>query len=164
MVVVNLTHPPEPTPLARIRPGWVGMIEQCPRPILAFPNAVQSDLDRVLLAYDGSAKADEALFVATYLTLRRKRELTVVTVQTPNTSATAIDRARSYLERHEITWAEYVLHDGSINEAILKTAESRDANLLIMGGFGRRPVFRLVLGSTVEHMLREFKQPMWICR
>jgi hypothetical protein len=33
-----------------------------------------------------------------------------------------------------------------------------------MGGFGWQPVMRVMLGSTVEHMLREFKRPMLICR
>lgn len=164
LVVINLTHPPEARPLARIRPGWGGLIQQCPRPLLAIPNAVQSPQDRVLLAYDGSPKADEALFVATYLTARWQKALTVLTVETPYTNAAAIDHARAYLERNGVTWANYVLRDGSINNAILETAEAHNINLLIMGGFGWRPALRIVLGSTVEHLLREFKQPMLICR
>ncbi len=164
LVVINLTHPPEAHPLARIRPGWGGLIQRCPRPILAIPNAIQSNQDRVLLAYDGSTKADEALFVATYLTTRWKKALTVLTVKTAYTNVTAIDRARDYLQQHGVTWADYVLRDGPINDAILETAESHNINLLIVGGFGRRPALRLVLGSTVEHLLREFKQPMLICR
>ncbi len=164
LVVINLTHPPEAHPLARLRPGWAAIIQRCPRPILVIPNAIQSEQDRVLLAYDGSAKADEALFVATYLTSRWRKTLTVITVKTSYTSENALNRARDYLQRHGITWADYVLSDGPINEAILDTAAARDINLLILGGFGLRPALQLVLGSTVEHMLREFKQSMLICR
>jgi nucleotide-binding universal stress UspA family protein len=140
------------------------LIQQCPRPLLVIPDAIQSAQNRALLAYDGSAKADEALFVATYLTARWQKALTVLTVKTADTNVTAIDRARDYLQQHGVTWADYVLRDGSINDAILETAESHDINLLIVGGFGRRPALRVVLGSTVEHLLREFKQPMLICR
>ena len=164
LVVINLTHPPESQPLARLGPGWGRLIQRCPRPILAVPDAVQSELSNALLAYDGSAKADEALFVATYFAVRWRSDLTVLTVKTQNTSATALDQARSYLEEHGVTWAEYVLSEEPIATAILSTAATYNSNFLIMGGFGLRPVMRVMLGSTVEHMLREFKQPMLICR
>ncbi len=58
----------------------------------------------------------------------------------------------------------YALADGPVADAILRTAESRDINLLIMGCIGRRPLLRCLSGSTVGQILREFKQPMWICR
>ncbi|GAB4440998.1 MAG: universal stress protein [Anaerolineae bacterium] len=164
LVVINLTHPPEAHPLARLRPGWAALVQRCPRPLLVMPNAIRSEQDRLLLAYDGSAKADEALFVATYLTSRWRKTLTVLTVKTNYTSESALNRARDYLQSHGITWADYVLSDGPINEAILETAAARDINLLVLGGFGLRPALQLVLGSTVEHMLREFKQSMLICR
>jgi nucleotide-binding universal stress UspA family protein len=164
LVVINLTDPPEDQPLARLRPGWGRLIQRCPRPILVIPDAVETELDRALLAYDGSAKADEALFVATYFAVRWHTSLTVLTVKTTRTESEALDRARAYLEGHGVTETEYVLADEPIAEAILTTAESHNNNLLIMGGFGMRPVMRVVLGSTVEHMLREFKRPMLICR
>jgi nucleotide-binding universal stress UspA family protein len=164
LVVINLTNPPEMQPLARLGPGWGRIIQQCPRPLLVFPDAVESSLDRALLAYDGSAKANEALFIATYLAVRWHIHLTILTVKTQYTDAYASKQARDYLERHGVDWADYVVCDGPINEAILATAESHDINLLIMGGFGLRPVMRVVLGSTVEYMLREFTQPMLICR
>ena len=164
LVVINLTNPPADQPLARLRPGWGRLIQRCPRPILVIPDAVETKLDRALLAYDGSAKADEALFVATYFAVRWHNALTVLTVKTSRAGATALDQARAYLEGHGVTGVNYVLAEGPIAEAILATAESYDSNLLIMGGFGWRPVMRVMLGSTVEHMLREFKRPILICR
>ena len=164
LVVINLTNPPEAQPLARLRPGWGVLIQRCPRPILAIPNAVHFKMDRLLLAYDGSPKAAEALFVAAYLASRWGYALVVVTVGTAYTETTALERAREYLEQRGVTWADYVLREPPINEAILETAAEYDSSMLIMGGFGWRPVVRVVLGSTVEHMLREFKKPMLICR
>ena len=164
LVVVNLTHPPENQPLARVGPGWGRLIQRCPRPLLVIPDAVQSELSNALLAYDGSAKADEALFVATYFAVRWKMKLTVLTVGTQHTDNTALEQAQTYLEKHDVTWADYVFSEGSISDAILATADQYNSDLLIMGGFGQRPVIRVMLGSTVEHMLREFKRPMLICR
>ncbi len=164
LVVINLTDPPEPNPLARLRSSWGTIIQRCPRPILAIPNAVRSPQDRILLGYDGSPKADEALFVATYLAARWQRALTVLTVQTANTTATALERARGYLLENGVDWAKFVLREGPIHKALLETAADHQSNLLIIGGFGFRPALRLVLGSTVEHLLRKFKQPLLICR
>ncbi len=137
-------------------------VQHCSRPILAVPGSV-SPLDRALLAYDGSAKADEALFVATYIAARWQAALTVVTVETDYTSSEALDKARDYLTRYDVT-AEYVLRQKPIAEAVMETAVSHQSNLLIMGGFGFRPVLHLMLGSTVDHVLTHFKQPILICR
>ncbi|NIU60737.1 MAG: hypothetical protein GWN66_02915, partial [Pseudomonas stutzeri] len=54
-----------------------------------------------MLAYDGSPKADEALFVATYLSCRWDITLVVVTViETGRTTTETLARAREYLETH----------------------------------------------------------------
>jgi nucleotide-binding universal stress UspA family protein len=164
LVVINLTHPPESQPLARLRPGWGQLIQRCPRPILTLPNAAPFKLDRMLLAYDGSAKAGEALFVATYFAARWGAELTVLTVKTDHTGVEALNRAREYIEQNDVLGAKYILESEPIGDAILKTMLSEDIHLLIMGGFGLRSVRRLMLGSTVEQMLQEMRQPILICR
>ena len=163
LVVVNVTHPPGPQPLARLGSRIAQLIQRCPRPILVIPNGVHSHMDRLLLAYDGSPKADEALFVATYLMVRWPFSLVVLTVETENTSPATLERARSYLEQYGVT-AEYILRPKPIAAAILETAAACDSNLLIMGGFGFRPLLHLVLGSTVDQILRRFRQPILICR
>lgn len=164
LVVTNLTHPPGPQPMARLSHGFNQLVQQCPRPILAIPDGADSDFDRFLLAYDGSPKADEALFVATYLKARWPISLVVLTVETEYTSPLALDKARSYIGRYGITDVEYVLRQKPIAEAVLETAVAYNINEIIMGGFGYRPVRHLILGSTVDTILREFKQPVLICR
>ncbi|MFQ5610956.1 MAG: universal stress protein [Anaerolineae bacterium] len=66
LVVVGLSHLPRPQPGDRLISGFGTLIRRCPRPVLAVPGG-WSPLDRALLAYDGSPKANEALFVAAYL-------------------------------------------------------------------------------------------------
>ena len=119
---------------------------------------------RAILAYDGSPKADEALFIATYLTSRWEKSLTVVTVETNYTSAAAQERARGYLTKHGLTKVNYVLRKGPIAEMVLDTAESTNSNLLFMGGFSFRSLRHMTLGSSAERILLEFPHPMWICR
>ncbi len=163
-VIVNSTRPPEHKPLDRISPDLKRIIQQCPRPLQVRPDGTQSDYSHALLAYDGSPKADEALFIATYLTARWKKSLTVVTVETKNTSAAALEKARGYLVQHGLKDVHYVLENGPIAERVLAAAKTHHSNLLFMGGFSFRPIRHLTLGSTAEHILREFRHPMWVCR
>jgi nucleotide-binding universal stress UspA family protein/uncharacterized ParB-like nuclease family protein len=151
-------------PSTRLGNRTMQLIQRCPRPILAMPTGAESTMDRVLLGYDGSPKADEALFVATYLKLRWPLELVVVTVETEYTTSAELERARAYLAEYGITDATFVLRQKPIAPAVLGTAVTHHSNFLIVGGFGFRPVKHLVLGSTVDEILRHFPHPILICR
>jgi nucleotide-binding universal stress UspA family protein len=164
LVVLNLAYPPGPQPLERLGNRFSQLVQRCPRPILAVPSGVNITMERAMLAYDGSPKADEALFVATYLASRWSFSLTVVTVETEHTSAEALERARTYLNEHGVVNATYVLRQMPIAEAVLDTAVTHNIDYLIMGGFGFRPMMHLMLGSTVDTILRRFKYPILICR
>jgi len=165
LVVVSLTHPPEQQPLKRLGVGFTLLIQRCSRPMLIVPDRAESQMDRILLAYDGSPKANEALFVAAYLSSQWSAELVVVTVETKYTPKTALDNARAYLENHGVNNnVTYLLRPKPIGDSLLEVAREYKSNLLIMGGFGFRPVLNMVLGSTVDQILREFRQPILICR
>ena len=71
--------------------------------------------------------------------------------------------AEKYLRDHGVS-ADYILARGVHVDAIMETAVARGSNLLLMGGFSAQPVVRYMLGSTVERLLREFWQPILICR
>ena len=163
-VVVKGPRPPDNQPLARVSAGLKQLAQQCPRPIVIRPEGSQADFSRSILAYDGSPKAEEALFIATYLAVRWPISLTVVTVETDHTSGAALERARRYLEQHGVTNVNYVLCQGSIAEMVLETAATYRSNQLFMGGFSFLSLRQLTLGSSVERVLREFPHPMWICR
>ncbi len=160
LVLVPL--PAAAAPRLQVSAHVAALVQRSPCPVLALPTAT-APMEHALLAYDGSPKADEALFVATYLALRWQMALTVVTVETAYTTAAAADRARAYLEQHEVN-ADFVLQKGEIAAVIKETAIVHRANLLIMGGFGYRPVLHRFLGSAVDNILRHFPHPVLICR
>lgn len=164
LVVASLKHPPGNQPLERLGNHFNRLIQQCPRPIMAIPEWADPNTDRMMLGYDGSPKAKEALYVATYLATRWPKDVTVVTVETEFTPANTLQEARAYMERHGIRKARYILKQKPIADAILETAVTYDVNFLIIGGFGFRPVMQVVLGSSVERILREFRHPVLICR
>ena len=85
-------------------------------------------------------------------------------METNHTSPAALQQARDYLDERGIDDVTYLLRQKPIAEAILATAEAQGSNLLVMGGGGFRPVLNLVLGSTVDRVLGEFRHPVLICR
>lgn len=164
LVVLGMEHPPGERPSDRLGHSISQIVQRCPRPIMLIPAGSVRPWRRMLLAYDGSPKADEALFVAAYFKARHPISLTVVTVITDYTSAADLERAKAYLAEHGLTDITFVLRERPIAEAVLDTAVSYDCNFLIMGGFGFRPVKHLMLGSTVDQILRQFHHPILICR
>ncbi len=163
LVVVNVAHPPGTQPRTRLSSGFRTLLRRCPRPVLAVPGIV-SPLSRALLAYDGSPKAEEALFIAAYLASRWQISLAVVSVlENSLVAQEALARAQAYLESREVG-ATYVQGRGSVAEVILSTAAEQDSDLLLMGGYGHSPVVEVVLGSAVDQVLRESRRPILICR
>jgi nucleotide-binding universal stress UspA family protein len=155
LVVASLNHPPPSQPLARLRSGFQALVQRCPRPVLTVPGI--SPLDHPLLAYDGSPKAEEALFVAAYMAGQWGVPLVVVSV------AEALERARDYLERHGVQ-AIFVEERGPAAAAIAKISAEQEINLLIMGGYSSNPLLQVVLDSTVDQVLRQSGWPVLICR
>jgi len=164
LVSTNLTFATEYNPDSRLSSGVNLLIQRCPRPILVMTGEKVAQLDRGLLAYDGSPKADEALFVAAYLAVRWHIKLTVLTVITEYTEAAVLDDARRYLIGNNLLNVKYILEESPITEAVVKTVRNLGCNLLIMGGFGYRPARYLVLGSTVNGVLGDCLVPTLICR
>lgn len=131
--------------------------------MLAVPGTF-SPLSRLLLAYDGSPKSKEALYIATYMAARGHLPLTVVTILeggqvTPDT----LTEARQYLQRHGVR-ASLVRESGPVAEAILRAVEESESDLILMGGYGHNPLLEVVLGSAVDRVLRASQQPVLICR
>ena len=163
LVVVSLAHPPAPQPVAKLSSGFRTLIRRCARPVLAVPMTV-SPLSHSLLAYDASPKSEEALFVAAYLASAWQVPLTVITVLgEAAVAAAAQDRAKAYLRERGVE-ATFVQAGRPVAGAILETAEEHECNFVLMGGYGHSPVVEVVLGSTVDEVLRSSKWPVLICR
>jgi nucleotide-binding universal stress UspA family protein len=162
LVVMNLAYPPEATPLARLSSGIRNLIQRCPRPLLFVPQITNS-LNNVLLAYDGSPKAQEALFIAAYMAAQWKIPLSVITIGEDAVAAEKQDHARVYLNNLGVQ-ANYIIDDNNVVELILHYAKQLNIDLLLMGGYSRNPVMEVALGGVVDKVLRESHKPMLICR
>jgi len=163
LIVSSLAHPPADRPLARFGSGIRSMVRRCPRPVLAVPEKA-TELRRALLAYDNSPKAQEALFVATYLATKWQVALCVVTITSGEQDASDIQaEARQYLKKHGVQ-ATYIKKEGEIAASILKATTTHQCDFVIMGGYGSSAIMEVVFGSVVDAVLREIKLPILICR
>jgi len=161
LLVLNVSHPPEPG-LSSLNSGLRSIIWHSARPILTVSGRT-SPMDRALLAFDGSVKSKEALFVAAYVAELWKTSLTVLTLSgNGNNSSSVQDYARAYLELHEIE-ADYVLMEGPM-DTFLEVSQERDINLILMGGYSGTALKEVIIGSLVNYLLRRFQYPILICR
>ncbi len=161
LVIINAVHPPA-RGLHAFGSGLRAILKRCSRPVLAACCDLSS-LDRALLAFDGSPKSKEALFVAAYLAEQWHTSLTVVTV-TDRSGATAsiLDYPRAYLDLHELQ-AEFITAKGPVS-TLKRIVDERAINLLLMGSYNASAVKEVVRGSAVSIMLREMHCPIFICR
>lgn len=162
MVVLHLAHPPGAGPLQRLGSGVRMLLHRCPRPVLTVPGPAAA-IERVLVAYDGSPKAQEALFVSAYLAAKANIELVVLTVTNPNNPNNTQPQAKTYLESQGVK-PRLVTDTGDVATAILNIAAAYNCHGIIMGGYGFQPVLEVVLGSAVDRVLRETSLPVLICR
>jgi len=167
LVVTSLSHPPQPKPISKISSGMVTLIRRCPRPVLLVPGD-PSVFRHALLAYDGTPKAREALFIATYISGRWDVPLTVVSVtEGDRVNAGTLGEARDYLDAHSVdAVCEMVSpkNEEAVGDSILRAVAEEDCDLILMGGYGVGPMVEAVLGSTVDRVLRKSMRPMLICR
>lgn len=159
LVMLKIVYPPG-SGLSGLASPLRAIISRSPRPVLALPTGA-TNLDRAILAFDGSAKSKEALFVAAYLAEQWKTALVVYTGEGTHAAETQ-KIAREYLELHEIQ-AKYVLAKAS-PETLQRIATEHQANLILMGGYGSAILKEVTLGSWVNYMLREQSAPVLICR
>lgn len=163
LVILKLDHPPGASLLPRLGSGFRTLLRNCSRPALVVPGH-PSSMQHGLLAYDGSDRATEALYVAAYLAGCWGMSLDVVSVAEGDLDRSApLERALQYLRKQGLE-ASGTLLSGTAASAILNHAQACSADLILLGGYGSSPVVEAVVGSTVEGVLRSSTVPLLICR
>ncbi len=161
LLIFSLEYPPEERPAAWLRAGVRSLIRNCPRPMLAVPAI--SAMKHGLLAYDGSPKATEGLYLAAYLAEKWGIELTVVTAAENSANRNnPLDKAREYLDSRKII-AHFHTEIGQPADVIIDTKNIHECDFLIVGGYGYQPMMEVLFGSTLDALLRRSEIPLLIC-
>lgn len=130
------------------------------RPVIVVPSGHDRPFacDRILVAWDHSRAAARAAADALPLLMMAK-QVVVVTVADDKNIDTC--RSSSELARHfarhgvQVTIEEIPRADNSIDRALLAHAAARDADLIVMGGYGHSRIREFVLGGATRGMLEK---------
>ena len=161
LIVMKISYPPS-TGIKVLASNIRTLLARSSRPVLALPGNV-SHMDHALLAFDGSPKSKEALFVAAYFAEQWDIQLTVfIGLEDQALNEAVQGYARNYLEFNEIE-ADFVAKPYS-SETLKTTSEEIEADLILMGGYSGWILKEMTVGSSVNYMLRESQLPILICR
>lgn len=141
----------------------------------------------ILVALDGSERAERALLPVIALARAHESSLTLLRVVAPRVAATspfiphAVQLTRAEVEDRSRVAREYI--DAKVEElrlrgleatgeiavdyhaahALLRLAHERAASLIAIGTHGRGPIRRLVLGSVADKIVRAAAVPVLVC-
>lgn len=140
------------------------LVYRCPTPIFAIQKNSKSSIRKVLLAFDGSPKSEEALFLATYLAKFWEVSLVVLTVfggkKIPNQT---LAKAGDYLAMYNVE-AEYIKASGPPSTAVNIFATENSCDLIISGGYGYKLIRKMLFGSIIDKILKDSKHSVLICK
>lgn len=136
----------------RLSAGYRSFLRRSPRPVLTVRGAA-SELNHALLAYDGGTRANAALFVATYIALKWKTSLAVLSVnELGQAQGSVLDRAREYLEAHGVE-AVYLSERGRVGPTIVAAAQEHGCDTVLMGSYKYSRRLEAMLGGVLEEVL-----------
>jgi len=164
LLVLRLSHPPPILSLQRLKSGLRDLIRLCNMPLIAVPPSAGPDFRKILLAYGGGPKADEALFMAAYLVKKWGAELVVITVSRGKSSnADLAERARKHFDRLGIQEVQVFFETGEPSAAILRICAKQACQLILMGGYEGGYLREIIFGSTVDRVLWGTSCSVMIC-
>lgn len=163
LVVLRLSHPPATQLFKRLGSGIRTILRQSSRPILMVRDWVSS-FNRILLAYDGSPKGREALFISTFLAKQYHKEVVILVVaRKPEEGSALLNDAQLQLG-NGYTEGLLVESNDKISDVILQTAYQHGCDVIVMGGYGLPPLWEAIFGSVVDDVLRSTFLPVLICQ
>lgn len=135
------------------------------KPVIALPlqQPLSTNIERSLIAWNDSRESSRAVHDALPL-LNRCKDVSIfpqaadhTIVENNNKDA---DRLRHYLANHDIH-ANIINNDQSNDaEQLIKHAEQKQHNLIIMGAYGHSRLRELLLGSTCRYILDNATVPV----
>jgi nucleotide-binding universal stress UspA family protein len=136
---------------------------KCPRPVLVSTKRFK-EIERPLLAYDGSQRASSAMESAAEFCVQLRLPLTVLYIpKEEKTGEKVLQEAKSYLGSYGVE-TRYELARGYPEQKIVDYLMNFNYDILFIGAYGHRRIIEMVLGSTTEYVLRKSPVPVFLNR
>lgn len=136
------------------------ILKHAPRPALVVPRE-HAGGPNIVVAYDGSLQAARTLAALAQSGLKSKDPVHIVTCHSDLALATdGAQRARRYLEQHQIPAVTHPDTHAPSAGYLLQRAAQLQAGLLVMGAFGKSAVHEFFLGSVTRTILHRLPMPV----
>jgi nucleotide-binding universal stress UspA family protein len=132
------------------------------RPLLLAPRAPPQRIGyQIAIAWNGSLEAVRALTGAMPF-LERAASVSILTAETWRTRAGAGVALAGYLDWHGIAYERQPVEvrGEPVGAAVLRAAGESSADLLVMGGYGRTRLGKMVPGGVTGHVLMHARLPV----
>lgn len=132
------------------------VIRNSVRPVLVAGSEFHdgSDIQNILVAYDGSNHAARVLRVAAELAARPGVNCTLITVaHSEEIGWDILAPAEEFLFHHGIEPIKKVVVSSKPSTVICDLVESGKVDVVVMGAYGHSPIREVLFGSTTERIL-----------
>lgn len=140
---------------AGLAEAFVQVLVETDRPVLrATDEAPKSFARRIAIGWDGKTAAAQAVSAAIpYFT--KADSVEILSIQRPPLKAEATEGLKEYLSLHGVQSTERLIDPGSkrIGEVLLDAATQGDADLLVVGGYGRGRLRESLIGGVTRHVI-----------
>lgn len=132
------------------------------RPLLIAPDLPPATVGRrIAIAWNGGAEAARAVGFSMGV-ITRADEVHILTAPTGKTDPASAAELAGYLAWHGVRAKvrEVATSGESVGAALLRAAAEVEADLLVMGGYGKSRLRELILGGVTRHVLNNATCPV----
>ena len=121
---------------------------------LLVTGAQHNPIQHILVGYDGTTHANQALQLAGHLAEQLHARLTLLSVfDDVKVGDHYITEAQDYLKNYKIKLESKVL-GGTPDKILVNYAAEKSVDLVLIGAYGHSRIREMLLGSNTEHILR----------
>ena len=137
------------------------VVRKSPRPVLVCGEEEKKKPEKVLIPYDASRSAENALRFYVSELVHIAPHVVLLCAEGVEKDISSFENELEYLSQHGAEVETIEDEDSPIN-AIGRIAEENNVDFIIMGSHGRNKIFDYLLGSTTIHVLRKSTVPVLI--
>ena len=163
ILVVKLSFPPGGSVFDRLSSGVISLLQSSRRPVVFVKEAAMR-VSRILLIYDDSEKAREALYIAAYYGARYGCGLHILMPEKDSKSnEEAIDFAQEYLKSLNLDYQTVMLSHNELAENLTTFIEENSISTVMLGGYSTTGLLERIFSSTIDHVLELSPVPVLVC-